>query len=71
MTAFDTAYQLAIEISTLGQAMVRLDGWARAARKREEWTEVGELEQLRLATQLRRSDLLYDAWCARKGQWER
>jgi hypothetical protein len=65
------ASQLAMEIAELGHTMVRLDTWMQGARERQEWTHVGELEEMRLAAQFRRSDLMYDAWCARKDLWDR
>jgi hypothetical protein len=66
-----TASVLAMEIAELGHTMVRLDTWMQAARGRKEWTQIGEFEEMRLAAQLRRSDLLYDQWCARKDPWRR
>lgn len=58
--------QLLMEIHELGDTMVRLDTWMQAARKRQEWTQIGEFEEMRLAAQLRRSNLMRDAWVPRK-----
>jgi hypothetical protein len=58
--------QLLMEIHELGDTMVRLDAWMQAARKRQEWTQIGEFEEMRLAAQLRRSNLMRDAWVPRK-----
>lgn len=66
MTAVEVAMQMTAEIHTLAQTMVRLDEWLRVARRQGEWTQIGELDAQRLETQARRSDLMYDAWCARK-----
>lgn len=66
MTAVEVAMQMTAEIHTLARTMVRLDEWLRTARHHREWAQIGELTDLRLETQLRRSDLMYDAWCARK-----
>ncbi len=61
----ETVSQLLQEIHALAYEMVRLDSDIRLAARAYQWQEMGELMERRLDVQLRRSDLMRQAWAPR------